>query len=48
MINIPKDLIASLNAEAVLHPLKGSTRAQRMIQLKNIFLTSQRNKIESF
>ena len=49
MINIPKDLIASLNAETALHPLKeincfGSKNDPTQ---KYLFLTSQRNKIES-
>ena len=49
MINIPKDLIASLNAETALHPLKeiNYSGSRNDPTQKYLFLTSQRNKIES-
>ena len=49
MINIPKDLIASLNAETALHPLKeiNCSGSKNDPTQKYLFLTSKNNKIES-
>ena len=49
MVNIPKELITSLNAETKLHPLKeiNCSGSKNDPTQKYLFLTSKNNKIES-